>query len=218
MTVSVCEKEIHYQLLSCVFFQEKYIHLYKKELKFTDNKQLWGEDEQKEMQYLSQFSVTLETGKHYALVLSTKTILISHWHLPTETFSIADIFSNTTNLTLVETQFLRQDCNRMTQLLPFTDTNTIDCYKGVEDLPSMQKEKFKNQLVIPFQRNFQFQAFVTLLLQTHNAELRHSKKIASNPSMTYSEMQIDLTGGFNKVRNVIKIYFSVRELQFKNAH
>lgn len=32
-------------------------------------------------------------------------------------------------------------------------------------------------------------------------------------------MQIDLTGGFNKVRrNVIKIYFSVHELQFKKAH
>lgn len=87
----------------------------------------------------------------------------------------------------------------MTQLLPFTDINIIDCYKGVGDLPSMQEEKFKKKTpVIPFQRNFQFQAFVTLLLQTHNAELRHSKKIESNPSMTYSEMQIDLTGGFNK--------------------
>lgn len=77
----------------------------------------------------------------------------------------------------------------------------------------MQKEKFfQKTSVIPFQRNFQFQEFVTLLLQTHNAELRHSKKIASNPSMTYSEMQIDLTGGFNKVRDVIKIHFLVREL------
>lgn len=36
--------------------------------------------------------------------------------------------------------------------------------------------------------------------------------------MTYSEMQIDLTGGFNKVRNVIKIYFPIHELQFKKAH
>lgn len=117
------------QLLSCVFLQEKYIHLYKNELKFTDDKELWGEDDNTEMQYLFEISVTLETGKHYALVLPTKTILISHWHLPTETFSIADIFSNTTNLTLVETQFLRQDCNRMTQLLPFTDINTLDLIK-----------------------------------------------------------------------------------------
>lgn len=41
------------------------------------------------------------------------------------------------------------------------------------------------KIVIPFQRNFQFQAFVTLL-QTHNAEVRHSKKITSTPCTAYS--------------------------------
>ena len=81
-----------------------------------------------------------------------------------------------------------------------------------------RKEVFK-KIVIPFQRNFQFQAFVTLLLQTHNAELRHSKKIASTPCMAYSEMQKGFTRGFSKARrNVIKIHFSVHELQFTKAH
>lgn len=73
------------------------------------------------------------------------------------------------------------------------------------------------KLVIPFQRNFPFQAFATLLCQTHNAELRHSGKITSTPCMAYSETQTDLTGDVSKARNVIKVYFSVHDLQFTKA-
>lgn len=85
----------------------------------------------------------------------------------------------------------------------------------------MQKENtfFFFLIVIPFQRNFEFQPFVTFLLQTRNAELSHSKKIVSAPCMAYSEMQTDLTGGIHKARrNVIKIHFSVHELHFTKAY